>query len=266
MSHPTQDFLSQRFGLNGHTAIVTGAGSGLGRQAAIALASAGARLVAMGRRPEPLQDTVRAIQSQGGQALALAVDVTDASAFEAALAELSSSFGDPTVLVNNAGVGGRAPLAEVRAESFDHIFGVNVKAAMLVASAFARHLVARELPGRIINIASLAAHSHPHGLGVYGASKAALEHLTRTMASEWSRHGINVNAINPGYIETDINRAMFQSPAGRAMVQSLPRQRLGTPEVLDGALLLLAGPAGAFINGSSLTVDDGQSFGVGAVR
>ena len=97
-------------------------------------------------------------------------------------------------------------------------------------------------------------------LSVYGASKAALEHLTRSMAREWISHGINVNAINPGYIETDINRAMFRSPAGQKAVESLPRQRLGTPEALDGALLLLSSPASAFITGSTITVDDGQRF------
>ncbi|MDM0106538.1 SDR family oxidoreductase [Variovorax sp. J22R24] len=261
MTTTHSEFLSQNFSLAGHTAIVTGAGSGIGRAGALALAMAGARLILVGRRSEPLNDTARAIRAAGGFAEPLPLDVSDTERFEAALAA-SENEGTPTILVNNAGVGGRAPLFNVRADQFDHIFGVNVRAAALLASAFARHLIRLESPGRIINICSLAAQSHPHGLGVYGASKAALEHLTRTMASEWAHHGINVNAISPGYIETDINQAMFQTPAGKAMIDTLPRKRLGTPDVLNGALLLLAGPAGAFINASTLTVDDGQRFGV----
>ncbi|MDM0022371.1 SDR family NAD(P)-dependent oxidoreductase [Variovorax saccharolyticus] len=262
MNTTSGEFLAQNFSMAGHTVLVTGAGSGIGRAGALALAMAGARLILVGRRAEPLDDTARAIRSAGGDAEPLPLDVSDTERFEAALVAYSVDEAAPTILVNNAGVGGRAPLVDVRADQFDHIFGVNVRAATLLASAFARHLIRLERPGRIINICSLAAQSHPHGLGVYGASKAALEHLTRTMASEWAHHGINVNAISPGYIETDINRAMFQTPAGKAMIDTLPRKRLGTPDVLNGALLLLAGPAGAFINASTLTVDDGQRFGV----
>ncbi|MCY1228346.1 2-dehydro-3-deoxy-D-gluconate 5-dehydrogenase [compost metagenome] len=132
-----------------------------------------------------------------------------------------------------------------------------------MSTAFARRLIDRQLRGRIINICSLAAQTHPQYLGIYGASKAALEHLTRTMAHEWASHGINVNAISPGYIETDINRAMFQTPAGKKIVESLPRQRLGTPEALDSALLMLASPASAFMTGATLVVDDGQRFSIG---
>lgn len=164
------------------------------------------------------------------------------------------------LLHDNAGVGGRAPLLDVSAEQIDQILGVNTKAALLAAAAFAQRLLAGQLQGRIINVCSLAAQTHPLGLAVYGASKAALEHLTRSMAREWMSYGINVNAVNPGYIETDINRAMFRSPAGRKIVEGLPRQRLGTPEALDGALLLLSSPAGAFITGSTITIDDGQRF------
>ncbi len=260
MTHIDTKFLSQCFGLDGRTAVVTGAGSGLGRQAAKALAAAGAEVALLGRREPPLKETEELIRSQGGRACSFSVDVTDRDALGQTLDAIQRDMPPLWVLVNNAGVGGRAPLLDVSAEQIDQILGVNTKAALLAAAAFAQRLVAGQLQGRIVNVCSLAAQTHPVGLAVYGASKAALEHLTRSMAREWMPHGINVNAINPGYIETDINHAMFRSPAGQQIVKGLPRQRLGTPEVLDGALLLLSSPASTFITGSTITVDDGQRF------
>ncbi|MFM0658384.1 SDR family NAD(P)-dependent oxidoreductase [Paraburkholderia sediminicola] len=255
-------FLARCFGLSGLTAIVTGAGSGIGRQAARTLAAAGAEVALLGRREEALKETEQMITRHGGRARSFAVDVTDRQALSEALDAIQESMAPLWALVNNAGVGGRAPLLDVSEAQFDQILGVNTKAALFVATAFAQRLIASALPGRIINICSLAAQSHPLNLAIYGASKAALEHLTRSMAHEWASHGINVNAINPGFIETEINRAMFQTPVGRKMIESLPRQRLGTPEALDGALLLLSSPAGGFITASTLVVDDAQRFGV----
>ncbi|RDK05437.1 SDR family NAD(P)-dependent oxidoreductase [Cupriavidus lacunae] len=256
-------FFAERFGLRGLTAIVTGAGSGLGRQAARTLAATGAHIALLGRRPEPLQETAELIAEAGGMARTFPVDVADQEAVRLALDAIQQSMPQLWALVNNAGVGGRAALLDVDEKMFDRVFDVNTKAALLMSTAFARRLIERQLPGRIINICSLAAQTHSRYLGIYGASKAALEHLTRTMAHEWACHGINVNAISPGFIETDINRAMFQTPAGRKIVDSLPRQRLGTPEALDGVLLTLASPASAFMTGSTLAVDDGQRFSIG---
>ncbi|MCY1284508.1 Gluconate 5-dehydrogenase [compost metagenome] len=257
------EFFAERFGLRGLTAIVTGAGSGLGRQAARTLAATGAHVALLGRRPEPLQETARLIAQAGGTARTFPVDVADQEAVRLVLDDIQQSMPPLWALVNNAGVGGRAALLDVDAKMFDRVFDVNTKAALLMSTAFARRLIDRQLRGRIINICSLAAQTHPQYLGIYGASKAALEHLTRTMAHEWASHGINVNAISPGYIETDINRAMFQTPAGKKIVESLPRQRLGTPEALDSALLMLASPASAFMTGATLVVDDGQRFSIG---
>ncbi|ODV42686.1 hypothetical protein AWV79_24435 [Cupriavidus sp. UYMMa02A] len=257
------EFFAERFGLRGLTAIVTGAGSGIGRQAARTLAATGAHVALLGRRPEPLQETAELIAQAGGTAQTFPVDVADQEAVRLVLDEIQQSMPPLWVLVNNAGVGGRAALLDVDAKMFDRVFDVNTKAALLVSAAFARRLIEQDLRGRIINICSLAAQTHPQSLGIYGASKAALEHLTRTMAHEWARHGINVNAISPGYIETDINRAMFQTPAGKKIVEGLPRQRLGTPEALDSALLMFASPSSAFMTGSTLVVDDGQRFSIG---
>jgi len=257
-----RNFLTHCFGLAGRTAIVTGAGSGLGRQAAKTLAAAGAEVALLGRREQQLKETETEIVGAGGRARSFPVDVTDQTALATVLDRIQQSMAPLWALINNAGVGGRSPLAEISEAAVDHILGVNTKAALFMATAFARRLSAARAPGRIINICSLAAQSNPAGLGIYGASKAALEHLTRTMAHEWAAHGINVNAINPGFIETDINRAMLQTPAGKKMVEHLPRKRVGTPEALDGAVLLLASPASAFITGSTLIVDDAQRFGV----
>ncbi|MCC8980931.1 SDR family NAD(P)-dependent oxidoreductase [Bradyrhizobium acaciae] len=256
-----KNFLARCFGLAGRTAVVTGAGSGLGRQAAKTLAAAGADVALLGRREQQLKETEAEILGAGGCARSFPVDVTDQNALARVLDQIEREMAPLWALVNNAGVGGRSPLAEVSEAAVDRILGVNTKAALFVATAIARRLTAARIPGRIINICSLAAQSNPAGLGIYGASKAALEYLTRTMAHEWAAHGINVNAVSPGFIETDINRTMLQTSAGKAMIERLPRKRVGTPDALDGAILLLASPASAFITGSTLLVDDAQRFG-----
>lgn len=263
MNSMNKRVVDRHFNLSGLTAVVTGAGSGLGRQAACTLAAAGAQVALLGRRTDPLRETEDIIVRHGGVARHFPVDVTDQEAVGLVFDQIETTMAPLWALVNNAGAGGRAALLDVDASLFDHVFGVNTKAALFTATAFARRLVAHALPGRIINICSLAAQSHSPNLSIYGASKAALEHLTRSMAHEWACYGINVNAINPGYIETDINRALFQTPAGKKIVERLPRRRLGTPEALDGALLLLASPGNDFMTGTTLSVDDGQRFVTG---
>lgn len=255
------DFLKNSFGLDGRTVMITGAGSGLGRQAALTLSAAGAHIALLGRRQDALEETASMVRQQVGLATVYPTDVSDEAALEASLDAICVQLPPLWGLVNNAGVGGRFLLAQANAASIHKILEVNTVAALLVASGFARRLISQKNPGRIINVCSLAAEKHSQGLGVYGASKAALEHLSRTMAYEWASVGINVNAINPGFIETDINRAMFQSPAGQAIVQSLPRKRLGVPQSLDTALLMLMAPASQHITGATLTIDDGQRFG-----
>lgn len=258
MSH---DILNHCFGLQGRTVVITGAGSGLGRQAALTLAAAGANVALLGRRQDALEETAAQVREKGGTAAVFPTDVGDEEAVEQTLDAIEAQLPPLWALVNNAGVGGRYPLTDATAARVNKIFSVNTVAALLMASAFARRLIGRQAPGRIVNICSLATEKHSAGLGVYGASKAALEHLTRTMAHEWASAGINVNAINPGFIETDINRAMFQTPAGQAIVQALPRKRLAVPEALDSPLLLFCAPAAIHLTGATLTVDDAQRFG-----
>lgn len=252
--------LTDTFGLQGRTILITGAGSGLGQRAASTLAAAGAHVALLGRRREPLDATAESIRQAGGNAEVFVTDVSDEAAIETTLDAVAAHLPPMWALVNNAGVGGRFALTDATAQRVNAILSVNTVGALLMATAFARRLMARGAPGRIVNLCSLAAEKHSVGLGVYGASKAALEYLTRSMALEWAAKGINVNALNPGFIETDMNRAMFQTPAGQKMVEALPRQRLGVPAALDGPLLLLCSPAADSVTGATLTVDDAQRF------
>lgn len=251
--------LIRHFGLQGRVALITGAGSGLGRQAAITLSRAGAAVALVGRRLEALQETV-ALLPEGTASLCLSVDITDIASVEAALNRVEAELGKVWVLVNSAGVGGRKPLLEIDAAHWASIFDVNACAAFFVAQAVAKRMVAHKSNGRIINICSVAAEVNSYGLGIYSASKAALEHLSRGMAFEWAAYGINVNVLNPGYILTAINRQRFESEAGQAMVGTFPRKRLGEPSDLDGAMLLLASPTSRFITGATLAIHDGQKF------
>jgi len=253
--------LRAQFDLSGRAVVITGAGSGLGQRAAEVLAGAGAAVVLLGRRPDALERTAASVHEAGGRACVVPTDVTDPAAFARALDTARDAFGRPWMLVNNAGVsGGRRQLLDVDPGLFDTVMGTNLRAAFFAATEFARRLVAEQAPGRIVNICSLSSEVNVQNLGVYGASKAALEHLTRTMAHEWAVHGINVNAINPGYILTDLNRAVFTSPAGQAVVDTLLRRRIGEPSALDGALLLLASPVNEAMTGATLSIHDGQKF------
>lgn len=254
------EYLDSLFGLQGRSALVTGAGTGLGQHMALTLGRAGAQVALLGRRADPLNETAQMIQRAGGSARVFVADVEDRAAVQAVLSRMEEEMNPPWLLVNNAGRGGRSPLLALEAQRYDEVFNVNVKAALHTATDFAQMLLRRASEGRIINICSLAAQTHTKGLGLYGAAKAALEHLTLSMAHEWAPHGINVNAINPGFIATDINRALFQSEAGQRLVQALPRQRLATARSLEGAVLLMASPSAPHLTGATLVVDDAQRF------
>lgn len=240
------------------TALITGASSGLGAHFARLLARHGARVVMGARRQEPLQALVTAIQADGGDALAVALDVTDSASIEAAFKTAREHFGVPTVVVNNAGIVSHDTAMDTSEEDWDRVLDTNLRGAWLVARTAARELLAAEQGGSIINIASILALRVAGRAAPYIAAKAGLEHLTRALALEWARHHIRVNAIAPGYIETDLNRAFFQSSPGQALIKRIPQRRLGQPEDLDGALLLLASEASRFMTGSTLVVDGGH--------
>jgi len=251
------------FSVAGEIAIVTGASSGIGRRFAEVLAAAGAKVALVARREDRLVELAREIAERGGTALPIACDVTRRDSIAAAIAKAESKLGPLSVLVNNAGVVVSKPLFEHTEEDWDYVVDTNLKGAWLAAREFAHHLVELKRPGRIINISSVLASRTIGRVPAYCAAKAGLTHLTHILAMELARYGILVNAIAPGYVETDFNRAFFQTEAGTALINRIPLKRLGQSPDLDGALLFLASPASAYVTGAVLAVDGGH--GVAAI-
>ena len=251
------------FDLSGQVALVTGASSGIGRHLAQLLATAGAKVALAARRADPLAEAAREISAAGGQGLPVVCDVTRADSVAAAVATAENELGPLTILVNNAGVVVAKPVLQHTEEEWDYVLDTNLKGAWLMAREFAQHLVDRQRPGRIINIASVLGVRTIARVPSYTAAKAGLIHLTRVLAMELARYGILVNAIAPGYVETDFNREFLRSEAGRKLEARVPLRRIGRPDDLDGAMLLLASPAGAYITGAVIAVDGGH--GVAAI-
>jgi NAD(P)-dependent dehydrogenase (short-subunit alcohol dehydrogenase family) len=248
--------VSGPFSLAGRVALVTGASGGLGRHFARALHGAGAAVALAARRPESVAADASAL---GDQAMAVALDVTDAASIAAALDAVERRFGPCDLLVNNAGIAATRPFLDQTEADWDQVMDVDLRGAFVMAQAAARRMVAAGKGGAIVNIASIGGVRIIPGVAAYTAAKAGLLQLTRQMGVELARHRIRVNAIAPGYIETDINRDFFASEAGQAMVRRIPQRRLGTPGDLTGPLLLLASEAGAHMTGSVVTVDGGHS-------
>lgn len=244
MSGAIYDFTNQR-------ALITGATSGLGARFAEVLAAHGAEVVVTGRRAERLKELCEKI---GPRAKAVALDVTDAKSVAACLAEA----GDIDILVNNAGLNVQARAIDVTEPDYDLIMNTNVKGAFMMAQAVGKQMIARGKGGRIVNVASIGAFKALPGLTVYSMSKAAVAMMTQGLAREWARHEINVNALCPGFILTEINQAWFETEGGQKQVNAFPRRRVGEAKDLDGALLLLASKENRFMTGSLVTLDDGQ--------
>jgi NAD(P)-dependent dehydrogenase (short-subunit alcohol dehydrogenase family) len=245
-------------------ALVTGASSGLGARFARTLAAAGANVVLASRRVERLKDLRAEIESAGGAAYVVGLDVTEVDSIVNAINEAEQHAGPIDILVNNSGVSTTQRLTDVTPEDFRYVFDTNVRGAFFVAQEVGRRMIAHArnnsgFRGRIINIASVAGLRPLAQIGIYAMSKAAVIQMTRAQALEWGRYGINVNAICPGYIRTEINDEYWETESGRKLMQMLPRKRLGNPEDLDGVLLLLAADESQFINGSIITADDGLS-------
>jgi NAD(P)-dependent dehydrogenase (short-subunit alcohol dehydrogenase family) len=244
--------------LAGRNALVTGANGGLGSQFARTLAQAGANVALAARRVEALQPLRDALAPLGRTIEAVALDVTAPQSVAAAFDEAARALGPITVVVNNAGIAITKPLLEHTEEDWLRVIDVNLNGAWRVAQAAARHMVQHQQGGSIVNIASVLGLRVASQVPSYAASKAALIHLTKAMALELARHRIRVNALAPGYVETSLNREFFASEAGRAIVNRVPQRRIGRPEDLDGALLLLASDAGAHTTGAVYVVDGGH--------
>lgn len=248
------------YDLTGKVALVTGATSGLGRHFAHLLARRGAQVAAAGRRMERLVALSQEIEGQGGVCMPLALDVTDTTAIAGAMDNVEKHLGVIDILVNNAGMSVQGLATEIRLEALDAILNTNLRAPFLLSTEVARRLIAQKKTGRIVNIGSIGSFRVLPGLTAYCTSKAALAMMTQCLAREWARSGINVNALCPGYIETELNSAWFQTEKGKEQIRSFPRRRLAEESDLDGMFLLLASDASRAITGSILTVDDAQSL------
>ena len=250
--------MSEPFSLKGRVALVTGASGGLGRQFALTLSGAGASVVLTARRKSKLEQLSQEIESNGAKAVPVVMDVTNADSIRNGFVAAERAFGTVTILVNNSGIASATPALEIDEADWNRTMDTNLKGAWLVAQEAARQMVTAETHGSIINIASILAFRVAKDLAPYAASKAALLQLTRSLSLEWARHKIRVNAIAPGYIITDMNREFFQRAESADVIKRIPQRRVGTPEDLDGALLLLASDASSYMTGSTIVVDGGH--------
>jgi NAD(P)-dependent dehydrogenase (short-subunit alcohol dehydrogenase family) len=245
----------KRFDLSGKTALVTGASSGLGAHFAKCLGDAGASVVLAARRADRLQSLQAELSKANVECKSIDLDVMSAQSVAAAL----DAAGSIDVLVNNAGISIVKPALEMPEKDWDAVVNTNLRGAWLMAQGAARRWVNNERSGCIVNIGSILGLRTIGQVAPYNASKAGLIHLTRALAMEWARYQIRVNAICPGYIETEMNSAFWKTPGGQKLIERIPQRRIGQPEHLDGALLLLASDAGEFMTGSVITVDGGHT-------
>ncbi len=243
------------------TALVTGASSGLGRHFAGVLADAGAHVVLAARRLDKLEEVAGEIQQRGGKALPVEMDVTSEDSVTGAFAEIREALGRPCdVIVNNSGMSREGWYWDMPEKDWDTVIETNLTGVWRVAKYATKAMMQAEVKGSIINIASITALRPSNMISAYSASKAAVDHLTRTMALEAARHGIRVNAIAPGYFKTAINDEFLDSEAGQRMAKRVPMRRFGNYEELNAPLLLLASEEGSYMTGSTLVVDGGHSL------
>jgi NAD(P)-dependent dehydrogenase (short-subunit alcohol dehydrogenase family) len=253
------DSIAKQFSLEGRVALVTGAGTGLGAQFVRALAAAGAKVVCAARRLDRVKESAKAVTDVGGEALAVALDVTNINSISLALDEIEQKFGSVDILVNNAGASDPTSLTEMTEQQWSSVLDVNLNGPFYASQEVARRLIKAGKRGAIINIASILGHLAYPAFCNYGVSKGALMNLTQYQALDLLPYGIRVNAIAPGYFPSEMTNPFYESEAGKREILNLPAKRLGRLEELDGPLLLLASDAGSYMNGSVITVDYGHS-------
>ncbi|MDM0113659.1 SDR family oxidoreductase [Variovorax sp. J22R133] len=252
MSHPL-------FNLSGRTALVTGSSRGLGHGIAEALAQAGARVVLNGVDVERLAQSAESLRGKGHQVETAHFDVTDDAAVCAAFDQLDARGIAVDILVNNAGIQLRKLLVDLSVDEWDKVLRTNLTSAFLVGREAARRMIARQSGGKVINIGSLTSEAARATVAPYTAAKGGIKMLTRAMAAEWAQHGIQANAIGPGYMATEMNTALLQNPEFDAWVKArTPARRWGRPDELGGTAIYLASAASDYVNGQILYVDGGM--------
>jgi 2-deoxy-D-gluconate 3-dehydrogenase len=250
-----------QFRLNEQVAVVTGGNRGIGLAIAHCLADAGAHVVLVARDESALAEAVNQIQELGGSAEAVMLDIADIPAAQAAIAAIADRHGRLDILVNNAGINQRQPTLDVQPETYDRIMGINLRAPFFLSQAAAGVMMEAKR-GKIVNIASLSAHIGLKHIAAYSTSKGGMVQMTRTMATEWAKYNIQVNAVAPGFVITDLNRKLWDNDDIRNyVIGNTPAGRLGKPEDIAGAVLFLSCAASDFMTGEVVTVDGGYFHG-----
>lgn len=252
------DELLKPFSLAGKVALVTGASSGFGRHFAPVLAQAGARVVLAARRTDLIRTEADNIIAAGGEAIAVTMDVTSSESVASALDEIEDAFGVVSVVINNAGITVPKLLLDLTDDDWNRVIDTNLNGVAYVTRETARRMIAAGVGGSIVNIASILAERVQKALTNYAASKAAVVQFTKTAALELAQHQIRVNALCPGYFQTDLNGEWFKTADGQALIKRIPQRRTGELHELNGPLLLLASDAGSLMTGASIIVDGGH--------
>ena len=248
------------FSLQGKKAFVSGASRGLGREMALTLAEAGADVALASRNIEALNKTAALIQKMGREALVCPMDISKLDEIERAVGDALRGFGRIDILINNSGIAGESPVIDMTPEKWDRVMDVNLKGHVFCTKAIGRNMIENKY-GKIINIASMVGIIPVIYNSPYAAAKAGLILFTKTLALEWARYNIQVNALCPGYFLTDLNREFFQAPAGQKVINKIPQRRVADPREIRGLTLLLASDASSFMTGSVIVVDGGHILG-----
>jgi len=258
----TNSPILEKLSLKNKTALVTGASRGLGRRFSTVLSKMGANVVLAARNKDKLLETQETIKNANGECYAVDIDVNSEESISSAFEKAERKYGEISILINNAGIAVSKSSLKTSVEDWDNVINTNLRGVFSCSKVFANKLIIHKKPGKIVNISSIAAEIVlGNYLSSYCASKAAVSHLTRTLAFEYAKYNIQVNAIAPGYILTDLNKNFFETDEGKEMIKTIPQKRLGKPEELDGALLLLCSELGSFMTGSVIRVDGGHVIG-----
>lgn len=249
--------MSDLFDVRNEVILITGASQGLGRRFAKVLAAHGAAVALAARQVAKLEDLTREIVAAGGRAAAVPMDITETAGIGSAIDAAEQALGPLTVVINNAGIAVDKLAIDQTEANWDAVLNANLKGAYFTATEAARRMIARGNGGNIVNIASVLGSGVLKAVSPYAASKAGLIQATRALALEWAPHRIRVNALAPGYIDTDLNHEFWATPAGEKLVRRIPQRRVGEESDLDGAIVLLASNASRYMTGSVVTVDGG---------